>query len=173
MAKSGIAKGSFYQYFEDKKDLYLYIIHLATEEKLKYLSPLMENSYQYDFFTLLRKMYKAGIQFTEDHPKYAQISKKLLDNKESPIYQELIADTMPSAYSLFENLLSKAIERGEIRSGIDIRMFAYMIASLSTLVIEYFADNVEQNDPNYNEKLSETIDEFIDFLKYGIGITNH
>ena len=31
----GIAKGSVYQYFENKKDLYEFLIELAAEEKLK------------------------------------------------------------------------------------------------------------------------------------------
>ena len=34
VAKSGIAKGSFYQYFEDKEDLFLYIIQRIAEEKI-------------------------------------------------------------------------------------------------------------------------------------------
>ena len=33
----GIAKGSMYQYFEDKLDLYLYIVELVYEEKKKYV----------------------------------------------------------------------------------------------------------------------------------------
>ena len=32
--KSNIAKGSFYQYFTDKMDLYAYIMTLAIEEKI-------------------------------------------------------------------------------------------------------------------------------------------
>ncbi len=33
----GIAKGSMYQYFEDKLDLYLYIVELAYERKQDYV----------------------------------------------------------------------------------------------------------------------------------------
>ena len=32
-----IAKGSFYQYFEDKKDLYLYLVDLATQQRIALL----------------------------------------------------------------------------------------------------------------------------------------
>lgn len=32
-----IAKGSFYQYFEDKKELYLYLVDLASKKKLAFL----------------------------------------------------------------------------------------------------------------------------------------
>ena len=36
--KSKIAKGSFYQYFTDKLELYVYIMTLAIEEKIKFFS---------------------------------------------------------------------------------------------------------------------------------------
>ncbi|NLY51524.1 MAG: TetR/AcrR family transcriptional regulator, partial [Firmicutes bacterium] len=35
---AGIAKGSFYQYFEDKKDLFKYIIGLIAERKIEYIN---------------------------------------------------------------------------------------------------------------------------------------
>ena len=41
--RANIAKGSFYQYFEDKKDLYLYLIDLRRSRKSRFLkrrSPL-------------------------------------------------------------------------------------------------------------------------------------
>lgn len=34
--KTNIAKGSFYQYFADKLDLYVYIMTLGIEEKIKF-----------------------------------------------------------------------------------------------------------------------------------------
>ncbi|MGF1600395.1 MAG: TetR/AcrR family transcriptional regulator [Thermosynechococcaceae cyanobacterium] len=37
VATAKIAKGSVYQYFKDKKGLYLYLIEFATEEKLAFL----------------------------------------------------------------------------------------------------------------------------------------
>ena len=32
-----IAKGSFYQYFEDKKELYLYLLDFASKEKIAFM----------------------------------------------------------------------------------------------------------------------------------------
>ncbi len=169
VAKSGIAKGSFYQYFEDKQDMFLYLMQLAAEKKVNYLSPLMHNPDQHDIFTLIREIYLSGIQFAEENPEYAEISKKLLENKGAPIYREVMADNLPSAYKFFEALLENAIARGEVRADIDIKMFAYMIASMNTLVIEYYTKYVAQH---YDKKMLETVDKFLDFLKYGIGENN-
>lgn len=170
VSKAGIAKGSFYQYFENKKDLFLYLMQLAGEAKLKYLAPVIRDSEQHDFFTLLREMYLSGIQFGVDHPRYAEISKRLMESKGTPIYEEVMSKNMPAAYEFFENLLRRALERGEIRDDIDVRMFAYIIVSINTLMLEYYTEYVAQE---YDDQLLATVDQFIDFLKRGLGTQAH
>jgi len=167
--KTGIAKGSFYQYFEDKKDLFTYLVNVIAKEKINYISPLMQNPDQHDIFTLIRELYLSGIQFAVEHPRYEAISKRILEIKNTPIYMEIMGDNMPSAYEFFEILIKNAVARGEVRSDIDIKMFGYMIASMNTLVVEYHTEYVAQN---YDQKMIETIDKFLDFLKNGIGENN-
>jgi AcrR family transcriptional regulator len=166
VAKSGIAKGSFYQYFEDKCDLFLYLVRSAIEEKMGYISPLMDNPEKHDFFTLLREIFAAGIRFAADHPRLAEISKKVLANKDAPIYREIMAGNLPATYQFYETFLDNAIRRGEVRADIDLKMFSYLIASLNLLIVEYYMENIAQN---YDEKMFEMIDKFLDFLKNGIG----
>jgi AcrR family transcriptional regulator len=164
--KAGIAKGSFYQYFEDKKDLFLYLMQLAGEAKLAYISPLMRNPDEHDFVTLLGELYRTGIQYAIEHPQYFEIGKRLLENKDSPILDQVLDSNMESAYGFFETLLASAIERGEVRADIDLKMYAYMIASMNTLVVEYYVENVE---PEEHGDMMPTIEMFLDFLRYGIG----
>ena len=169
VAKSGIAKGSFYQYFEDKKDLFLYVIQLIAEEKLNYISPVMRNPDEHDIFTLIRELYLSGIQFANENPRYTAIGNKLLANKEAPIYKEVMVDNMPSSYAIFETLLENAIARGEVRADIDIKMLTYLIASMNVVVVEYYSEFVSQA---IDESMIETVDKFLDFLKNGIGENN-
>ena len=166
VAKAGIAKGSFYQYFEDKKDLFMYLMQVATEKKLNYFSPLLNNPTEQNFFTLIRAIYISGMQFAIDHPEYAAISKAVLENKNGPIYNEIMDTNLPTAHNLFESLLQMAIARGEVRATIDVKMFAYMITAMNTVVIEYYVEHVAQS---FDEKMMETIDKFLDFIKNGIG----
>jgi AcrR family transcriptional regulator len=167
VAGSGIAKGSFYQYFEDKKDLFLYLVQLAAEEKAKYISPLLRNPANHDIFTLLREMYASGIRFAAEHPAYAEIGKRLMGRKDAPVYGEVMAGSLPSAYKFFETLLENAMARGEVRAGIDSRLFAFMMASLNALVVEYYFEFVSSD---YGEEMFATIDKLLDFLKHGIGV---
>ena len=166
VSKAGIAKGSFYQYFEDKADLFLYLARLAGEAKAEYISPVMRNPEEHDFFTLLRELYASGIQFTVEHPEYAEISQKVLENKDGPIYRQLMAENLPSAYEFFEMLLDNAVAKGEVRADIDTKMLAYMLVPMNAHFVEYYMDHVAQE---YDEGMLETLDKFVDMLRSGIG----
>ncbi|RMG94039.1 MAG: TetR/AcrR family transcriptional regulator [Chloroflexi bacterium] len=164
--KAGIAKGSFYQYFKSKKDLFLYLMQVIGEEKMTYLAPTLQNIHQYDFFTCLREIYAAGIRFATQYPKYAEIGKKLLASKDTPIFEELVDQNLPVASQLFQELLHQAIQRGEIRPDIDINLIAYLIASINTTLLEYYTENINQE---FDEKILNTVEKFIDLLRNGIG----
>jgi len=166
IASAGIAKGSFYQYFEDKRDLFLYLWELVSLEKASYIAPVMQNPEQHDIFTLLKELYISGIRFAEERPEYAEMGNRLLRDKSTAIYQEVISNSMPIAYVFFETLLNRAIARDEVKAGIDVKMFAFMIASMNALVVEYYAANAAQA---FDEEMMAGIDEFIEFLKNGIG----
>lgn len=166
VAKAGIAKGSFYQYFDDKEDLFQYLLQLTAEQKATYVSPAMQKPEEYDIFTLMREFYLSGIQFVVEHPDQAAIGKRLLENKNSPIYDEVMADYWPTTVDFFETLLETAIQKGEIRSDLDVRMFAYLIASMNRHVVEYYMEYV--NRDNF-EDMMDTIDKFLSFLRVGIG----
>ncbi|NLD17831.1 MAG: TetR/AcrR family transcriptional regulator, partial [Tissierellia bacterium] len=74
--KSNIAKGSFYQYFTDKMDLYVYIMTLAIEEKIKFFSSVLT---EFDTLSLLeqfRLLFLKGIEFAKDYPQYAALGEQ-------------------------------------------------------------------------------------------------
>ncbi len=165
VARSGIAKGSFYQYFEDKKDLFLYIVQLIAEEKTNYISPIIRNPDEHGFFTLLKEMFISGIQFANEHPRYAAIANRLLTNKEAPIYREIKAASWSSSYDILETLLENALARGEIGAVFDSKMLTYVIASMNVVIVEYHSEFVSQA---IDDSMIETVDKFLDLLKYGI-----
>ena len=67
--QAGIAMGSFYQYFEDKKDLYKHLMELLVEKKLSYInSDMIKNKGKYSFFQLLREVYLSGFRFAKRKP---------------------------------------------------------------------------------------------------------
>jgi len=117
VARAGIAKGSFYQYFENKQDLYLYLLRRIAEEKLAYLSPILRNPEEYGFFALIRELYLSGLQFAAEYPQYAAMSRKLLTSRGTPIYEQVMNQHMPLAHQVIETLLEDAIRNRGVLHG--------------------------------------------------------
>jgi AcrR family transcriptional regulator len=61
VALAGIAKGSFYQYSEDKKDLYLYLIRLSMEEKQRLFAEQPRPGETGSVFDVLRSACCCGV----------------------------------------------------------------------------------------------------------------
>jgi len=64
VARAGIAKGSFYQYFEDKEDLYVYLLDLITEKKKEAFSMDQPDPAHTGIFQYMHWILRSGVQFS-------------------------------------------------------------------------------------------------------------
>lgn len=167
----GIAKGSFYQYFENKKDVFFHMMELIKERKLGYMSDILMNPAEHDFFTLLREMYISGLKFARANPELVQIGNLVLKNKEHPIYKEALGNNASKAKDVFDDLLELAIARGEVRPDIDKKFVASIISSMNVATIEYYYEEVKGDSEDmtqWDDDIMDTVNLFIDFMKNGI-----
>ncbi|MGF7057626.1 TetR/AcrR family transcriptional regulator [Brassicibacter mesophilus] len=162
---AGIAKGSFYQYFEDKKDLYKYILEKSGEKKLESIADVMKNMKELDFFSLVRELYAAGVKFSLDSPKLSAISLDFVKNCDSDLKKEIMGNNVPKSNKLFEDLLSDGIDKGDIKRDIDVKLVAYLITSLSISTSEYFINEVKEES---DMEIMGLIDKTLDIIKNGI-----
>ncbi len=165
VGNSGIAKGSFYQYFEDKQDLFFYILQKMAAEKITYLTPLIQNVSELDFFELLRQIHKAALKFAMEYPQYAAIGSHLLKDRESKIYRETISTNFSSGMEFYRALLEDAIKRGQVRQDIDVQMLAYFITLINNSMVEYYTEYVSDQ---FDETMLASIDQFINFIEHGL-----
>lgn len=167
-----IAKGSFYQYFDNKKDLFLYLIARVTEKKLESISPVFQNPKEYDFFTLIRELFISGLKFAADNPEITLMGNWLLKNKGHPIYNEVMGIGLQNAQNVYTGLLKLAISRNEIRDNIDLDFVSHTISAMNVSVVEYYFQNMKGEEPDirkFDEGIIETVDLLLDFIKNGIG----
>lgn len=164
--EAGIAKGSFYQYFEDKKDLYKHVMNIIIQKKLEYMTPTLMNPKGLDIFSLIREMYVSGLSFALHNPDLLEISNKLLSDPNHELYKEIVEDNKGKSDQVFLQLLKMAEERGEIRAGVDLSLVAYLLTSLNISVSDYY---MKRKDPKtYSEDMLDVVDSFLDVVKYGI-----
>lgn len=163
--KAGIAKGSFYQYFKDKKDLYKYIIHIGVEKKFEYLRNVLNNMDSMDFFEVVRELYVSGIKFSIDNPKLGAIGDRFIELKDEELKKEIYGENEFKSNTFFEKLLREGIEKNEIKEDINVELVSVMLTSLSISVGEYFIKEVREND---DMELIRLVDDMISVFKDGI-----
>lgn len=132
---AGIAKGSFYQYFEDKKDLFKYIIGLVADKKLEYINKdMMENMQDYSFFQVLRELYLSGIRFAKEHPRLLSIGMQLMNNQ--ALYHEVFMDNLDLSYEFYGKLLMKGVADGDIDPTIDITVSSRLLTMCNYALVD-------------------------------------
>lgn len=163
--RADISKGSFYQYFKNKKDLYKYLIDLVTERKMEFLSQKIEDYQKQDFFPLLRKLFIAGIQFRNKYPLISAIGDRLLNGENEALKNEIYAENKPKSNEFFEELLKEAVDKGEVDAEIDIKFTAFMLTEFSVSIVNYF---FEYNDSDNLDQIMNYVDKMIYIMKNGI-----
>ena len=83
VSKSGISKGSFYQYFEDKQDVFMHLVSILEREKMDYFRDKNTPSMNMDAFQYYRWMVKTGMEFNSTNPKMAQAISRVIMRERS------------------------------------------------------------------------------------------
>ncbi len=130
VARVGIAKGSVYQYFQDKRDLYLYLLDLAAQEKLALLRDARPPDPGMSIFAYLRWLLSTGAQFQLVHPRLAQVAYRALYG-DIPFHDETLVRMKVAAYEYISQLVEQGLARGDIDPDIDPELAVFVIHSLS------------------------------------------
>lgn len=173
--RSQISKGSFYQYFEDKKDLYKHLFARIAEEKMQYMSPVLLNPESVDFFSLLRELYRSGLAFAKANPKAALVGNQIFKHKNHPIHVDIFQEAKGTATDFFAPILERAISNGEVRPDIDIALTVHILSSLNITIFEYYFEVVKNGEfdmTTIDDDIMNTVNQFIDLLKNGLGTPN-
>jgi AcrR family transcriptional regulator len=163
--QADISKGSFYQYFKNKKDLYKYIIDQASDAKMKFLGQKMQDYQKLEFFELLRELFIAGIQFKREYPLFSEIGDRLLNGSNESLKEEIYADSRPKSNDFFEQFLGKAVDKGEVDPKIDIKFTAYILTDFSISIVNYFFEN---HNPEDLDEIMNYVDKMLYIMKNGI-----
>jgi TetR/AcrR family transcriptional regulator len=136
VARAGIAKGSFYQYFEDKKDLYLYLIQLMGEEKQRFFVANPPPESEVGIFDWLRWMFQAGLGFQFSNPRLARIGFRAAYG-DAPLPSEFQATVQDSGMAFFRPLVERGMAQGDIDAGLDPELVASILNGVMTELGDY------------------------------------
>ncbi len=175
VARVGIAKGSFYQYFENKEDLYRYLLELGAEEKATFLQTEPPDA-QVDIFAYLHWLIKAGIQFELSNPKLSQVGYRALKSNRLP--NEMMVQGKENGRLFFTNLVAQGKAQGHIATNIDADLVAFIFNTIFTELGQYLWQRM---DGDASQMLSEgnsifaspeadyLFDQLLHILQFGMG----
>lgn len=135
--KADIPRGSFYQYFEDLKDLYRHIFQIAGDIKLKYMGHILAEIESSDVFKIIRELYAAGFKFAAENPRLAAVGNYYF-REDASFKREIFAYFEEQGNNFFLMILKRGQERGEIDPGVDLEMAAFILVNLTNAIMEYY-----------------------------------
>jgi AcrR family transcriptional regulator len=162
-----IAKGSVYQYFENKKDLFFYLVDIATEEKEKFLADFKPDNYK-SFFNWISADLEAKFKFEKEK---ALIS-KFLDNfylqKNNPELREKYIKVRHKEYNAYLNAVKNA---GDVfRKKTEAEKVAVLLMKLDEISVDY-SEIISGKKMSAKSKAGisqEVAEGFLDLIKSGV-----
>ncbi len=138
--RAGIAKGSFYQYFADKLDLYTYLLELAAQDKLEVISAAVESlGDEADFIEVLRAAMQAGVEFATSRPGLTAVGLNLLKESDSEVVAAVMSRLGARRRDVLGEWFARAQRQGQIDAGIDpgvaVHMVTVLLESLNRMLV--------------------------------------
>ena len=171
VASSGISKGSFYQYFEDKQDVFDYIITLLGEEKLVFFADKRPPDNNLDTFDYYRWMIRTGMEFNSTNPRMVQAVSRVLVG-EGLYYGKKFESYREQSTQVLQTMIEEAIKRGEVDPSVDVELAVMVMETWNNAISTYFLkEGLKQDDTMAWVRLPETqekIDKLLYIMEYGL-----
>ncbi len=171
VANSGISKGSFYQYFEDKQDVFMYLLTVLESEKMEYFKGMHPPSMNMDTFQYFRWMIKKGMEFNTSNPRLTQAISRVMIG-EGMYYGNTFADSRNRSLQALKVMIEQAIERGEVDPSIDVDLAVMVMETWSNAISTYVMnEGLKQKDIMKwmrSAEVQERIDKMLYVMEYGL-----
>jgi AcrR family transcriptional regulator len=173
VARAGIAKGSVYQYFEDKRDLYLHLVAECSRTLLDAVADAGSPPSGGDVFDLIRWQMRATTTAAATHPLHARLLERAY-SAQTPLGQEVRDQGRVTSEDHFTPLVLAASERGEINPDLDPGVVTFVIRAVMNEAGRYLAASLgldpDLPDPEalVSDEAERIFDEITEALRSGL-----
>jgi AcrR family transcriptional regulator len=173
--RAGIAKGSIYQYFENKQELYLFIIDYAAQQQLELLRAQAPPDPELGFFALLRWQMQASMQVGLAAPLLTKLMYRAVTD-DLPFRDEVAKRLQMAGEAHLQALLARGVERGEIEPSLDLELAAFVLrrltANLHELIVRRLGVTLEVAAGDVallsGPETEQLYDQIIQILQFGL-----
>ena len=176
-----IAKGSFYQYFEDKKDLYLHLVDSASQQRMAFIESARKaeklKEEERDFFQKLRWLFDISTQFSLQHPRLNQIINRAAYG-DSPVKKDVFEHLQAASKQPIYNMVEKGIANGDLRPDLDPDLATFIILTAGDNLRYFIPEKLEMDTKKLAKSaelaldmqgIGRIYDGLIQVLKQGMG----
>jgi AcrR family transcriptional regulator len=168
---SGIAKGSFYQYFEDKQDVFMHMLSVIEQKEMEFFKDKPPPDKNMDIFHYFRWLIKTGMEFGLTHPRMVQAAWRVLLG-EGLLYGENFAVYREKSKQGLTELIKQAMARREVDPSVDVELAVMIMETWSNAITTYFLqEGAKQKDMlkwMRSRKTQERIDKLLYVMEYGL-----
>ena len=179
--RAGIAKGSFYQYFENKLDLYVWLTYkVIGDRKLAYFKahPPPPGG---DIFTQYEHLLFSGLKFGLENPRMSRVAQTIWQSTSDPNLKPMNQKMMKMTRQGLRIMLEQGIEAGHIREDIDLDIATDFFVAVTTHGLDLglqrlvgvdlieFCAQPELADRLPEEAQRKLIHGMVDLLRRGLG----
>ena len=178
VTQAGIAKGSLYQYFADKRDLYHFLLELAAQKKAELLAKSAPVEPGMGLFERLGGLFQQMAQFQFLYPDLARIGQRAVYGQD-PLPEDILAGATQATRAHFGALIEAGKQRGEVRAEVDASSAAFLLTAALAELNDFIAAKFniapaglvsEQNYPAYEAEVARIYQQIVAILQHGIAV---
>lgn len=167
---AGIAKGSFYQYFENKMDLAIHVMTIIATEEASYIEAYMpgDDAIEEDFFMWIKKQVKVSIQFGNENLQYIKVYRNLMMSNEGELQTKLAEVTSTMGVDFYRDKIKWHMEKGTLRDDIGPDFLGeYLMTIIVSLIDRFFRSSSTEETVDIKE-ISVLMDQVLDLAENGL-----
>jgi len=127
--KAGIAKGSVYQYFADKQDLFLYLLDVANQEMMAHVTQTPPPDPNADFFETLRWQMSVTVQAAVRFPVHSKLARRAYTSP-LPFHDAILEKAKKVRAEYFQGMIAQAQASGKLDPKLDPAVVRFMVQGL-------------------------------------------
>jgi len=171
VANGGISKGSFYQYFEDKLDVFKHLVDVLAQEKIGFFKDKHLQTPNQSVFEYFRWMIKTGMEFNSTNPRLVKAIGRVLLS-EGMYYGQFFADTRKLTMDVLVDMIERAKQNGEMDKNVDTHMAATVMDTWSNVISTYILnEGMQKKDIMkwvHTPKVQKYIDDMLSIMEHGL-----
>lgn len=164
----GISKGSLFQYFENKEDLYFYIIDIVTTELAVSLEEKV-SSFSKELFQRIVQYSELEIAWYIQHPEKYQLIVTVFTKSNTEIYQKTEERYRLQGRDIYDNFL-KNIETTQLRWEKEktLAIVKWCLTGFKETFLSQLQENSDMKINDIKNEYIKKLTDYIEILKTGL-----